>query len=65
MLIRRLRCCVAVVVVAGTLVAALSTGAMAAADMRKVLRLSSNDITSLDPQQGTYLYSTRVTSSIF
>ena len=37
----------------------------AAADMNKVLRLSSNDITSLDPQQGTDLYSTRVTSAIF
>ena len=36
-----------------------------AADMNKVLRLSSNDITSLDPQQGTDLYSTRVTSTIF
>ncbi|HSD00511.1 MAG TPA: ABC transporter substrate-binding protein, partial [Casimicrobiaceae bacterium] len=35
------------------------------ADMEKVLRLSSNDITSLDPQQGTDLYSTRVTASIF
>jgi ABC-type transport system substrate-binding protein len=37
----------------------------AAADMRKVLRISSNDVTSLDPQQGTDLYSTRVTTSIF
>ena len=36
-----------------------------AADMRKVLRISSSDITSLDPQQGTDLYSTRVASSIF
>src|SRR6476646_9445777 len=36
-----------------------------AADMRKVLRIASNDITSLDPQQGTDLYSTRVTSAIF
>ena len=39
--------------------------AIAAADMGKVLRLSSSDITSLDPQQGTDLYSTRVTSAIF
>jgi len=39
--------------------------ALGAADMRKVLRISSNDITSLDPQQGTDLYSTRVTSAIF
>jgi ABC-type transport system substrate-binding protein len=36
-----------------------------AADMRKVLRIASNDITSLDPQQGTDLYSTRVTTAIF
>jgi len=36
-----------------------------AADMRKVLRIASNDITSLDPQQGTDLYSTRVASAIF
>src|SRR4029079_3886635 len=35
------------------------------ADMRKVLRIASNDITSLDPQQGTDLYSTRVASAIF
>ena len=38
---------------------------LAAADMQKVLRVASNDITSLDPQQGTDLYSTRVTSAIF
>ena len=36
-----------------------------AADMHKVLRIASNDITSLDPQQGTDLYSTRVASAIF
>jgi len=36
-----------------------------AADMNKVLRVASNDITSLDPQQGTDLYSTRVATSIF
>jgi ABC-type transport system substrate-binding protein len=36
-----------------------------AADMHKVLRIASNDITSLDPQQGTDLYSTRVATSIF
>ena len=36
-----------------------------AADMRKVLRIASNDITSLDPQQGTDLYSTRATTAIF
>jgi ABC-type transport system substrate-binding protein len=47
------------------LVALTSVTVGAAADMNKVLRLSSNDITSLDPQQGTDLYSTRVTSAIF
>lgn len=36
-----------------------------AADMHKLLRIASNDITSLDPQQGTDLYSTRVASAIF
>ena len=47
------------------LIAAGAVGGAHAADMRKVLRLSSSDITSLDPQQGTDLYSTRVASSIF
>ena len=47
------------------LVALAPATATAAADMRKVLRISMNDITSLDPQQGTDLYSTRVTTSIF
>ncbi len=41
-----------------------STGAHAA-DPNKVLRIYSSDITSLDPQQGTDLYSTRVASAIF
>ena len=36
-----------------------------AADPAKVLRLSTFDITSLDPQQGTDLSSTRVASAIF
>jgi len=36
-----------------------------AADMRKVLSIASNDITSLDPQQGTDLYSTRVATALF
>ncbi|MEP7182227.1 MAG: ABC transporter substrate-binding protein [Betaproteobacteria bacterium] len=36
-----------------------------AADPGKVLRIASPDITSLDPQQATDLYSTRVTSHIF
>ena len=39
--------------------------AHAAADTNKVLRISMNDITSLDPQQGTDLFSTRVASAIF
>ena len=37
----------------------------AAADPSKVLRVSSHDIASLDPQQGTDLYSTRVATEIF
>jgi ABC-type transport system substrate-binding protein len=37
----------------------------AAADPRKVLRIQSVDIASLDPQQGTDLASTRVASAIF
>jgi ABC-type transport system substrate-binding protein len=36
-----------------------------AADPAKVLRISLPDITSLDPQQGTDLYSTRVTVALF
>ncbi len=36
-----------------------------AADPNKVLRVSLDDITSLDPQQGTDLYSTRIASHIF
>ena len=39
--------------------------ALGAADPTKVLRVSSYDIASLDPQQGTDLYSTRVASTIF
>src|SRR5262249_49562268 len=39
--------------------------ANAAADPNKVLRVASNDITSLDPQQGTDLYSTRVAINLF
>ena len=37
----------------------------AAPDARKVLRIGLDDITSLDPQQGTDLYSTRVAMHIF
>ena len=51
------------------LVAALlafqASHASAAADPAKVLRISSPDIASLDPQQGTDLYSTRVATEIF
>src|SRR5581483_3400654 len=43
----------------------LSAEAHARADPAKVLRVSSNDIVSLDPQQGTDLSSTRVASAIF
>jgi len=43
----------------------LSAAAHARADPAKVLRISSNDIASLDPQQGTDLFSTRVASAIF
>src|SRR5215471_17807400 len=43
----------------------LSATVHAHADLAKVLRVSSNDIVSLDPQQGTDLYSTRVASAIF
>ena len=36
-----------------------------AADPAKVLRIALPDITSLDPQQGTDLYSTRVATALF
>ncbi len=42
-----------------------SVDTRAAADPAKVLRIASNDITSLDPQQGTDLLSTRVAVQIF
>lgn len=64
MFIPVLRSCMSAALFAAVLGAA-SDDSIAAADMRKVLRISSNDITSLDPQQGTDLYSTRVTSAIF
>jgi ABC-type transport system substrate-binding protein len=40
-------------------------GIAEAASADKILRIASSDITSLDPQQGTDLYSTRVASAIF
>ena len=43
----------------------LSVVAHARADSAKILRISSIDIASLDPQQGTDLASTRVASAIF
>jgi ABC-type oligopeptide transport system substrate-binding subunit len=43
----------------------LSVAAHAHADPAKVLRVSSKDIASLDPQQGTDLRSTRAASAIF
>jgi ABC-type transport system substrate-binding protein len=49
---------------AATLLIGLAFHAFAA-DMQKVLRVSSSDITSLDQQQGTDLYSTRIATAIF
>ncbi len=43
----------------------LDPSAAPAADPNKVLRVSLPDVTSLDPQQGTDLYSTRVATHIF
>jgi ABC-type transport system substrate-binding protein len=45
--------------------ASACSGAALAADPAKVLRVSMNDITSLDPQQPTDLYSTRISSHLF
>ena len=47
------------------LAAAVAVAPALAADPAKVLRVSMSDITSLDPQQGTDLMSTRVASHIF
>ncbi len=55
----------AVACVAAVALAAASPTANAAADPHKVLRIASTDITSLDPQQGTDLLSTRVAIQIF
>jgi len=52
----------AVAYAAWTLAAAIPAHA---ADPAKVLRISMPDITSLDPQQGTDLYSTRVATALF
>jgi ABC-type transport system substrate-binding protein len=62
MICARLRCALAVATVAA---AAAFGDAQAAADPAKVLRIASPDITSLDPQQGNDLYSTRIASHIF
>ena len=53
------------VAVCAMLAVAVACAPASAADMRKVLRIASPDITSLDPQQGTDLYSTRVAQAIF
>jgi len=45
--------------------ALLASDAGAAADPNKVLRIASSDISSLDPQQPTDLYSTRIANHIF
>jgi peptide/nickel transport system substrate-binding protein len=52
-------------VIGAVTVLCLPLTAHTAADPTKVLRISSHDIASLDPQQGTDLYSTRVASAIF
>ena len=44
---------------------AVATPPAAGSDASKVLRVALSDITSLDPQQGTDLYSTRIASQIF
>ena len=50
---------------AASLVLLFAAASAFAADPAKVLRIALDDITSLDPQQGTDLYSTRVTTHIF
>ena len=52
-------------VVGAVTVLCLPMTAHTAADPTKVLRVSSHDIASLDPQQGTDLFSTRVATEIF
>jgi ABC-type transport system substrate-binding protein len=47
------------------LIAVAAVAPVRAADPAKVLRVSTSDITSLDPQQGTDLMSTRIASHIF
>jgi len=65
---KELRMTRSVLYIAAAAIAAAMFNAMpatAAADPDKVLRVSLGDVTSLDPQQGTDLRSTRVTSHIF
>ena len=57
-----LRCGVAAAAVATAMVIGDAQGA---ADPAKVLRIASPDVTNLDPQQGTDLYSTRIATPIF
>ena len=62
----RLRPALRLIAFAGLAAFAAEPGSPAhAADPAKVLRISLPDITSLDPQQGTDLYSTRVTAALF
>src|SRR5216683_7227842 len=56
---------VCTLVIGAVTVLCLPLTAHTAADPTKVLRISSHDIASLDPQQGTDLYSTRVATEIF
>jgi len=62
---KRALACGHAVAAALALACAFGDPAHAAADLKKVLRVTLNDITSLDPQQGTDLSSTRVTSAMF
>src|SRR5512138_3709733 len=59
------RATTAVLIAALTVASAAPASIAAAADPAKVLRIALPDITSLDPQQGTDLYSTRIASHIF
>jgi len=63
--LRGVRATLAAALAGLVLTAIAPTAVRAAADPNKVLRLASNDITSLDPQQGTDLLSTRVAIQIF
>jgi len=53
------------IILAAAFLLGASVPTLHAADMDKVLRIQLGDITSLDPQQGTDLASTRVTTALF